>query len=166
MREVDQRQVGLAAEREPAEVGAKQRLGATHRGRLEDIGEARRLDILRRPLAQHGSPAHLVDEIVREGIGTETDIDAQPSVLAEILQQDPAPSEDVRAVRDRGTRARHALEVALARPADPAVLVDENAVRYSGAIVEHTELIEPFERRLAVASGHLAKLDHTLRGID
>ena len=67
---------------------------------------------------------------------------------------------------DRGTRARHALEVALARPADPAVLVDENAVRYRGAIVEHAELVEPFERRLAVARGHLAKFDHTLRCMD
>src|ERR1051326_2805761 len=133
---------------------------------MEDIGEARRLDVLSRHLAQHRGPAHLVDEIMREGIGTETNIDAEAPVLAEILQQDPAPSEDVRAVRDRATRARHALKVTPARPADPAVLVDENAMRYGGTIVEDAELIEPFERGLAVASRHLAKLDHTLRGMD
>src|SRR5262249_61704031 len=96
----------------------------------------------------------------------ETDVEAEAPVLAEGLQQDAGAREDVRAMRDRGAGPRHPLEIAAPRPADPAVLVNENTMRDDGAVVEHAEPIEPFDRRLAVALGHLAKLDHALRGVD
>src|SRR6185437_13040825 len=113
-----------------------------------------------------GGVAHLLEEIVREGVGAEAEIDAGAAVGAEILQGDAAPREDRRAMRDGGAAGGEPAQILAARPVQPGMMVEEDAVADDGVAPESAERAQPLDRRHAVAAHDLLELDDALRRMD
>src|SRR5579883_1286076 len=166
MRHIDEDEIGLGAGSEAADILAPQRLGAADRRRVEEVGRAQRMGAAGADARRIGGVSHLFEEIVREGIGAEAEIDAGALIGAEILQRDAAPREDGRAMGDARAGRGEAAEIVAARPMEPGMMVEEDAVADDGAGAERAQGVQPFDRRLTVAAHDLLEFDDALRRMD
>ena len=162
MAAIDHREVGLAAHFQPTDIVATDQPRRAGSGGVEDL-----LGCGAGEVAGHQPPGdhrhlHLVDEIMREGVGAEAERNARVHVAADMVQRDAAAPEHVRAMRHARTRGDQPAEVVGLRPVQPGVVVEEDAMGDDGALGQHAEIFQPLDRRHAVAAGHLVELDHAL----
>src|SRR5579863_3673291 len=131
--EIDNREVGLTFRFESANIVAQQGARGVDRRGVENVAKPCRGYISGADLAEHGSPAHLVDEVVREGIRANGEVDPAPQVFPEIVEQDTPPRKDAGAMRHGHAVSCQPLEIFGRAPADPWVLVDINGVDDGGS---------------------------------
>ena len=165
MAHVDQREVGLAARRQASEVGPAQHLGAADRGRLESVPRRAHLVVHGDGAGEVADQPHLIEHVVREGVGADADRDARIHVASDRVHHHAAPREDGRAVRDRGAGVAQPLEVVGVRVVDLRMVVQEDAMADDEVGPQHADRVEPFDGRLAVAMDHLVELDDGLAGM-
>jgi hypothetical protein len=76
MRNVDHHEIGFGTRGQPPEIVAAQRAGAPNRRGSEHVSCAHRMRLPGRDPRQNGRRAQLLDEIVRERVGADAEIDA------------------------------------------------------------------------------------------
>ena len=86
LEQVDDDDVGLRSRRQPAEVVAPEMARAAERGGVEDVLRPPDPEALVGHPAHQRGPAHLVDEILRVGVGAERQVDPQRAVALERLE--------------------------------------------------------------------------------
>src|SRR5439155_3348622 len=142
-RQIDHDDIGAGARREPAEVVAPERAGASERGRLEHLGGRGRRQVAARHLAEIGRGPHLHDQVAGIGVGTEGEVDAGGTVARPRVERPRAPRDVHRAVRDGDTVAAHDLDVVAAAGIRQArVLRDQVAVPDGEVRAEEPERLE------------------------
>src|SRR3546814_3123731 len=84
--------VGAGTDGEPADVVAAQRTGAADRGGVEDVGGVQVVDGLGDGAGDGADVAHLLEEVVRIGVGADAHVDALADIAAKGLEREDRKS--------------------------------------------------------------------------
>jgi len=69
-------------------------------------------------------------------------------------------------MRDRGAGLRQEIEILPRRPMQPGVMVEKDAVANDGMATKRADIMQPADRRLAVAAEHLVEFGDVLRSVN
>ena len=137
MGDIDHHEIGFGARRDPPEIVAAERAGAADRGRREDIGRRHCMRLAGGHSRQYRGGAQLLDEVVRECVGTDPQIDPGGTIAAEILEQDAAARKHRRAMRHGSAGLSEMGEVVAGRPVQLGMMVEKNRVADDRFGAEH-----------------------------
>src|SRR3989442_1224733 len=155
-RRLPEHEIGGGAGGDAAEIVAAQRPRAAERGGVEDVGGAGGARVALDDLSADGGPSHGLHYPLPVGVGGARHVDAGAAIEGERLQENPAAHEDPRGVGDGAAGLRHDRDVP-GRIAGPRRAADDDGVAEHRVLAEHTERLQPRDRRLAVTLQHHGK---------
>ena len=140
MLDVDEHDVSLGTDLEPADVVSHQCPRPADRCGVEDVECRHVVDrACNRPRDGECAP-HLLEEIVGVGVRPDPEVDASTRIGTERVHGDAAAHEHGRAMGDRGARIAQERQVsAVVRPVQPWMVVEEDAMTDDGIAAERPE---------------------------
>ena len=124
---IDDHEIRLGAGREPAEIVATERVGTADGRGGEDVGRGHGMGAFGSDSGEDSRCAHLLDQIVREGVSADAEIDPGCVIRAEM--RDAAAREHGRAMGDICPGRGKAGEVVAGRPVQPGVIREKSRGR-------------------------------------
>src|SRR5215217_2232401 len=158
-------EVGFGAGGDAAEVVATECPGTAEGSGVEDVGGGGDLGPAIDQLADGGRPPQCLDHALGAGVGAERHVDAAREVAGEAFHRDPAAGEDPDAMGDVGAGVREDGDV-VAVVIGPAPAGDHDRVAEDNVRAEKAEMVQPLDRRAAVAACHLLELGDRLGGVE
>jgi hypothetical protein len=153
-RQIEHRDIGLAARGEAADIVALQRPRPAERGRIVHFRRAAGIGPPLDDAAEHQADRQVQDHVGRRGVGAEGDVDSHVPARPERSERRAAARRDHRAMHDGDAM------IAVKRQVLPRRV---GGVRREQPVRQHAQLMKPLRRRSAVQPLHRLQLHRSLR---
>lgn len=162
--EADDGEVGLRTRRQLPEVVATEHLRPPDRRRAEQVAGRRRVEPALQDLGQVGRILHAAQQIRREAVRPQGDLDARVTVPVVVVDRVPEPYLGQRTVHDRGAGGGEPSEFGVG--GTPGRLQAQVlAVRHQEFLVQQAHLLQQIHRGRAVVGLQQSEFQHALHAV-